>query len=408
MEKILSSENLRRAYRAVKRNKGAPGVDGITTEEMAAHLRRHWPTIREKLYAATYQPGLVKAALIAKADGGQRLLGIPTVQDRIIQQALRQVLSEVFEPMFSDHSYGYRPKRSTHDAIRQAQAYVQAGKGWVVDIDISAFFDQVNHDILMHRVSQHVKDKRVLKLIGRYLRAGMKRDGQVHARCEGTPQGSPLSPLLANIYLDALDKELERRELSFVRYADDVTIYVSSPRSAERVLQSISHWIEKHLKLKLNGDKSGTGRPWERKFLGLQIMQDGAIAIAPASIARYKMRVRELWDARQGCSGVEVVENWCNYVRGWWNYFSVAEDELTAESAWTRRHMRKWFWLRWHNRKGRRNALRRLGLSARQLKRVHFHASAWPAASHPGMQQALNNRRLRSYGLLTPNDLAVA
>jgi len=406
MEEILTAENLHRALRAVKRNKGSPGVDGMTTEGITEHLRTHWPTIREKLLAGQYQPALVKGVQIAKADGGLRQLGIPTVQDRLVQQALNQRLSVLFEPTFSSRSYGYRPGRSAQDAVKQAQAYVEEGKHWVVDLDISAFFDKVNHDILMHRVGQRVRDKRVLRLIGRYLRAGMRQDGQTYKRQRGTPQGGPLSPLLANIYLDALDKELERRELSFVRYADDVAIYVSSPRSAERVLARITHWIEEHLKLEVNRDKSGTGRTGERKFLGFRIQPDGRIEVAPESLARYRVRVRELWDARQGLSGPAVIRNWQAYVRGWWQYFRIASSNLRNVSAWTRRHIRKWFWQRWHGRKGRLRWLRRLGLPPRQCQKVSFYLGAWPAARQPGLHQALNNRRLRRWGLFTPDDFA--
>lgn len=406
MEAILNAENVRQAYRAVKRNKGKPGVDGITTETIAGHLRQHWPTVRAKLLAGTYRPALVRGVKIAKPDGGPRQLGIPTVLDRIVQQAIHQQLSPIMEPTFSDSSYGYRPQRSAQDAVRRAQQYVQEGKTWVVDIDISAFFDHVNHDILMHRVGQRVRDKRVLKLIGSYLRTGLQQDGQVRKRHEGTPQGGPLSPLLANIYLDPLDKELERREMSFVRYADDVAIYVSSQRSAERILDSITRWIEKHLKLQVNRDKSGTGKTGGRKLLGFRLRPNGKIAVAPESIARYKVRVRDLWRACQGLSGLDVIRRWRAYVRGWWNYFAIANSRLHAVSAWTRRHMRKWFWQRWHNRKGRIKMLRRLALTPRQLRHVSFHAGAWRAARHPGMHQALSNRKLRSYGLLTPNDLA--
>lgn len=408
MEEILNKENLERALKAVKRNRGGPGVDGITVDEITASLKRHWPGIRDKLYASRYQPGLVKGVRLAKPNGGERLLGIPTVQDRLIQQAMQQQLSPIFESQFSDHSYGFRPGRSAHDAVRAAQKYVQSGKDWVVDIDISAFFDQVNHDILMHRVSQHVRDKRVLKLIGGYLRAGMRVDGEVRKRRAGTPQGGPLSPLLANIYLDALDKELESRELSFVRYADDVSIYVSSERSAGRVYENIRQWIEKHLKLPVNEEKSGTGRPWQRQLLGFTMGTDGAIKIADKSLKRYKDQVRRLWDARQSLSSAELVGNWYRYVRGWWNYFSLAEVRLVALSKWTRRHMRKCFWLRWHSKRGRLKRLRRLGVSPRNLKRVNFYASAWPAATHPAMHMALNKDCLRRYRMLTPHDLAVA
>lgn len=252
MERILDTENLRTAVAAVKRNKGKPGVDGMTVQEIIPHLNKHWPQIKEKLLNGDYKPALIKGVMIPKADGGQRQLGIPTVQDRVIQQAISQQLNLKFDPVFSEHSYGYRPGKSAHDAIKAVQSFAKAGKTWCVDIDISAFFDHVNHDILMRRVSEKVKDKRVLKLIGRYLRAGRKQNGQVYKRLSGTPQGGPLSPLLANIYLDPLDKELEKRDLSFSRYADDLMIYASSERSAERIFNSVCKWIEKHLKLKVN------------------------------------------------------------------------------------------------------------------------------------------------------------
>lgn len=406
MEEILSGENLRRAYRAVKRNRGEPGVDGITVDEIADHLREYWPTIREKLYAGEYQPALVRGVRIPKPSGGSRQLGIPTVQDRIIQQAIQQTLSELLEPTFSDSSFGYRRGRSAHDAVHRAQSYVAEGKRWVVDIDISAFFDEVNHDILMTMVGRRVRDKRLLKLIGRYLRAGLKQDGEVHKRSQGTPQGGPLSPVLANLYLDALDKELESRELSFVRYADDVAIYVGSPRSAERVLEGITGWIEQKLRLRVNREKSGSGPTGKRKLLGFLLHPDGRREVAEESIERYKTTVRAIWSARSGLSGRDTVSTWRAYVRGWWNYFRIATCDLAAMSGWTRRHMRKWFWQRWHNRQGRRQALRRLGLPDRQLSRVSCYLGAWPAASQPGMHQALTNRRLRQWGLMTPNDLA--
>jgi group II intron reverse transcriptase/maturase len=406
MEEILSRENVIRAYRAVKRNGGAPGVDGITTGALAAHLRQHWPTIRDKLYAGSYEVALVLGVQIPKANGGVRQLGIPTVQDRLIQQAVQQVLSRVLEPTFSDSSFGYRPGRSAHDAVRRAQQYVMEGKRWVVDIDISAFFDEVNHDILMTRVGRHVRDKRVLQLIGRYLRAVLKQDGRVQKRSQGTPQGGPLSPLLANLYLDALDKELEQRQLSFVRYADDVAIYVNSERSAERVLASITQWIERHLRLRVNREKSGAGPTGQRKLLGFLIQPDGRVEIAPESERGYRDNVREVWSVRNGRSGPDTVKTWQVYLRGWWHYFAMAQSWWSDLSAWTRRHMRKWFWQRWHNRAGRRNRLRSLGLTPHQLSRVNCHLAAWPAARQPGMHQALSNRRLRAWGLLTPDDLA--
>lgn len=415
MERILDVENLRTAVAAVKRNKGKPGVDCMTVQEIIPHLNKHWPQIKDKLLNGDYRPALVKGIVIPKADGGQRQLGIPTVQDRVIQQAISQQLSPEFDRGFSEHSYGFRPGRSAHDAIKAVQSFARAGKTWCVDIDISAFFDHVNHDILMRRVSEKVRDKRVLKLIGRYLRAGRKQNGQVYKRLNGTPQGGPLSPLLANIYLDPLDKELEKRNLSFSRYADDLMIYVNSERSAERVFNSVCNWIEKHLKLKVNRNKSGTGRPWKRKYLGFIIQEEnGEIGIAPESLDRYKERIRELWRGNQSLTSKQLVKQWRRYLLGWWNYFRIANVQvksllwkLTSLSSWTRRHMRKCFWLRWHSKVGRLRQLRRQQVSAKVIQRVDFHAGAWRAARHPAMHMAMNNKRLVQYGLLTLKDLAV-
>jgi len=356
---VLNPENLQRALETVQRNKGSAGVDRMPTSKLSSHLSKHWSTIAEKLLAGTYQSALIKGVQIPKPDGGTRQLGIQTVQDRLIQQALSQCLTEIYDPVFSSHNYGYRPVKSAPDAIRAAQNYVEQGKKWVVDIDITAFFDHVNHDILMRRLGGDIRDKRVLKLIGNYLRAGMLMDGERIKRYSGTP----LSPLLANIYLDKLDKELESRGLSFCRYADDLNIYVGSERSAQRVLNSIAQWIEKHLKLSINERKSGGGRPWDRKFLGLRIKEDGEIGIAKSSIEKYKQRVRELWHASQSLTSRQLVKQWRAFILGWWNYFGIAKENLPAISAWTRRHIRKCFWQRWHSRKGRLRNLMKLGVS---------------------------------------------
>ena len=262
MEQVAAEENLRRALGAVKRNRGAAGIDGMTTDQLESHFQRHGEKIRAKLVAGRWTPSPVRRVEIPKPHGGQRLLGIPTVMDRLLQQALLQVLTPIFEPMFSESSYGFRPGRSAHDAVRAAQEYVREGQDWVVDIDIAKFFDHVNHDILMRRIAQVIRDKRILRLIGRYLRAGVLLNGVLVKSEEGTPQGGPLSPLLANIYLDALDRELENRELSFCRYADDCNIYVGSEAAAKRVLAGIGNWIEQHLRLQVNEAKSGAGRPW--------------------------------------------------------------------------------------------------------------------------------------------------
>ena len=345
---------------------------------------------------------------IPKPNGGVRLLGIPTVLDRWIQQMLLQVLQTIFDPTFSAQSFGFRPGKSAHDAVRAAQNYIQAGKDWVVDMDITQFFDRVNHDILMNRIGQTIRDKRVLRLIGRYLRAGVMVEGVVHSSEEGTPQGGPLSPLLANIYLDALDRELEARGLAFSRYADDCNIYVSSPRAAERVLASITDWIKKHLRLEVNATKSGTGRPWERKFLGFRINPQGKIEAAPQSVERFKMKVRELWRSCQSQTSDELRDIWRAYIRGWWGYYRLAEERrnVFGLEGWIRRHIRSCFWQRWHDWRGRRRKLRQLGLSGRHLKVAHSSKGAWRLAASPSLQTALSNAVLRRYGFWMPSDLA--
>ena len=410
MEAVLDRDNLRQAYRAVRRNRGAAGVDGKSIRETAAHLRRHGPAIVAKLKAGEYVPSAVRGVRIPKPTGGERLLGIPTVQDRVIQQALGQVPGARLDETFSAHSYGFRPGRSAHDAVRAAQGYYRAGKSWVVDLDISAFFDEVNHDLLMYRVGLQERDPRVLRLIGRYLRAGMELEGRYEARVKGTPQGGPLSPLLANLYLDPLDKELERRGLSFCRYADDICIYVGSERSARRVLKSVSRWMEKHLRLKVNRDKSGTGRPWERQFLGFTLQRDGRIAPARRSIEHFQAAVRRLWDARQSLTSAELVGQWQRYLRGWCNYFRLAtvRESVIALEGWIRRHMRKCFWLRWHNRKGRLNALQRLGAKWYHWRVASSRRGAWRIAASPALPTVLCKRTLARYGLWTPSTLWAA
>lgn len=408
MEKVLEPGNVERAYAQVKRNGGAAGVDGMSVAAYAAHAEQHWPVIAAKLLAGLYQPGAVRGVSIPKPQGGERWLGIPNVQDRVIQQALLQVLGPVFDAGFSPHSYGYRPGRSAHDAVRAAQGYVQAGKDWVVDIDISAFFDEVNHDILMERISRKIRDKRVLRLIGAYLRAPIRRGGVDEKRTKGTPQGGPLSPLLANVYLDDLDQELEQRGLSFCRYADDVAIFVSSERSGERILESLTEWIAQRLKLRVNAAKSGTGRPWNGKFLGFRISRDGRIAPAKASLERLKDKVREHWNACRSVSLGERVQQWQDYIRGWSNYFRVCEVrwEIRVLESWTRRHMRKYFWQRWHNRQGRLNALRRLKAKPYHLKQASGSVGAWRKARSPMLQTVLDKARLRHWGLYVPSDFA--
>ena len=408
MEQVAAEENLRRALEAVKRNRGAAGIDGMTSEQLEPHFARHGGKIRAKLLAGRWTPSPVRRVKIPKPNGGKRLLGIPTVMDRLVQQALLQVLQPVFDPLFSESSYGFRPGRSAHDAVRAAQGYVREGRDWVVDIDIAKFFDHVHHDILMRRVAEVIRDKRVLRLIGRYPRAGVLVDGVVVGSEEGTPQGGPLSPLLANIYLDALDRELESRGLRFCRYADDCNIYVGSEVAAKRVLAEIGNWIETQLRLQVNKTKSGAGRPWERKFLGFRINRRKQREVSRESIARFKKKVREIWRDGRGATSRQLLDEWRRYVIGWWGYYRLAENrrQVFELEGWIRRHIRKCFWLRWHSVRGRCRKLRRLGVPEWMLRYVPTRRGAWFVARQRMMHTALSNRALLRYGFVMPSDLA--
>lgn len=411
LEAMLGRENLQAAWSAVRRNAGAPGVDGKTIDQTAEHLKGHWEAIREKLLQGEYQPAAVRAVEIPKANGGSRKLGIPTVQDRLIQQAMHQVLSAAFDPLMSDHSYGFRPGRSAHDAVEAARGYVKAGKTWVVDIDLKEFFDQVSHDRLMVRVARAVRDKRVLSLIGRYLRAPVRQaDGRQQKRLQGTPQGGPLSPLLANIYLDDLDRELERRGIAFVRYADDIALFVSSERAAQRVLESVKEWLRKQLALVVNDDKSGVGPSSGSRLLGFCIHASGDMSISDKALRRLQEKVRQIWDVQQGNTLPELREQWQRFVNGWWNYFRYANwrKALLVLSGWIRRHMRKYFWQRWHNGRGRIRALQKLGISGRRLGIAWSSRGAWPMARHVAVQQALKTPTLNQWGFTLPWTLAGA
>lgn len=411
LEAVLQADNLAVAWQAVKANHGAAGVDGMGISQTQAHLEKHWEKIARKLLAGEYRPAAVRAAEISKPQGGVRVLGIPNVQDRVIQQAIHQKLSPLWEAEFSDHSYGFRPNRSAHDAIRAANGFVKSGKTWVVDIDLKSYFDEVNHDRLMRLVGQKSRDKRLLRLIGNYLRAPMQQlDGQRHKRQKGTPQGGPLSPLLANIYLDELDKELEKRGLSFVRYADDVAIFASSPRSAERIRASVVAWIEKHLKVPVNREKSGSGPVDESALLGFRLYSDGRIGVSPKAIRNLKDKVRELWDAQQSLTSKPLREQWQQYILGWWNYFKLADWRREVEdlSGWIRRHMRKCFWLRWKTPLGRINALKRLGVKGRSLGIGYTGFGAWAVAHYHAMHQALSKATLNRFGFVIPWDFAKA
>lgn len=411
MGSVLALDNLRVAWLAVKANDGAPGVDGMDVEQTASHLRGHWEGIATKLREGLYAPAAIRAVEIPKPNGGTRTLGIPNVQDRLIHQAIHQKLSPVWEPGFSDHSYGFRPSRTAHDAVREALRYIEQGKAWVVDLDLKNFFDEVNHDKLMLLVGHKVRDKQLLRLIGGYLRAPHQAaDGRKRPRRKGVPQGGPLSPLLANIYLDPLDKELEKRGLSFVRYADDISIFVSSERSARRVLESVISWIEKNLKVEVNREKSGSGPTDQTSLLGFRCYSDGSLGVSPKAIKRLKGKVRNLWEARQNLTSKQLRNQWKRYITGWWNYFQLADRlwEVRDLSGWIRRHIRKCFWQRWRTPQGRRNALRRLGVKGRALGNCYSGRGAWSMATHWVAHQALSNRRLHRHGFIIPWDFAAA
>jgi RNA-directed DNA polymerase len=356
MEEVIEGENLKQALGRVKANKGSPGVDGMMVEELTGYLKEHWPSIREHLLSGIYKPQPVKRVEIAKPGGGIRKLGIPTVLDRFIQQAVMQVLQRRWDPTFSQRSYGFRPSRSAHQAVAQAQQYVAGGYRWVVDIDLEKFFDRVNHDKLMGEVAKRITDKRVLKLIRAYLSAGVMENGLVSAMEEGTPQGGPLSPLLSNIVLDELDQELERRGHRFVRYADDCNIYVGSRRAGQRVMESITGFITTRLKLRVNSEKSAVGRPWERKFLGFSLTsnREPRRRIAPQAVKRFKERVRELTRRTRGISLEEMVKQLTVYLRGWREYFGFCQTPSVLQSfdEWVRHRLRAMAWKQW--KRGRR------------------------------------------------------
>ena len=372
MERVVERSNLRLAYQRVVENQGAPGVDDVTVAELKDWLAVHWPSVKRALLAGRYVPQAVRRVDIPKPTGGVRTLGVPTVVDRLIQQALHQVLQPQFEPTFSEHSYGFRPGRGAHQAVRRAQAYIREGKRWVVDIDLEKFFDRVNHDVLMARVAREVSDARVLKLIRRFLKAGMMREGLMEPRTQGTPQGGPLSPLLSNILLTDLDRELERRSLAFCRYADDCNIYVGSRVAGERVMRGIRVFLEEVLRLRVNAQKSAVARPWERKFLGFSFtaQSESRLRIARQSVHRLTERVRELLRAGRGRSLKHTIETLNPLLRGWINYFQLTESKGVLEQldGWLRRRLRCVLWRQWKRPLTRARKLRALGLSAERAR----------------------------------------
>jgi RNA-directed DNA polymerase len=348
MEEVCERENLKRALRRVKSNKGSPGIDGMKVGELPGYLKQHWPAIREQLLSGTYEPQPVRRVEIPKPDGGVRKLGIPTVLDRFIQQAVMQVLQGRWDRTFSEHSHGFRPGRSAHQAVAKAQQYVREGRRWVVDLDLEKFFDRVNHDRLMKAVALRIADKRMLRLIGGFLKAGVLENGLVSPVDEGTPQGGPLSPLLSNLVLDELDRELERRGHRFVRYADDCNVYVRSSGAGRRVMGSITGFITRRLKLKVNESKSAVARPAERKFLSFSISsgREAKRRIAPKALARCKQKIRELTRRTRGISVKRMVEELGAYLRGWKSYFGFCETPsvLTKLDQWIRRRLRSVIW----------------------------------------------------------------
>jgi RNA-directed DNA polymerase len=404
MEAIVERDNLRKALAQVRRNKGAPGIDGMTADELALYLKNHWPAIKSQLLDGTYRPLPVRRVEIPKASGGLRPLGIPTVLDRFIQQAVLQVLQVDWDPTFSEHSHGFRPGRSAHGAIRAAQDYLASGDRYVVDIDLEKFFDRVNHDILMGLVAKRVHDRRILRLIRGFLTAGALADGLAGPTDEGTPQGGPLSPLLSNLMLDVLDRELERRGHRFARYADDCNIYVRSRRAGERVMASVERFLARRLKLRVNAAKSAVDRPSRRKFLGFSFTGGKAPRrrIAPQALARFKSRVRELTRRTRGASLTQIVESLSRYLIGWRGYFGFCETPsvLRGLDQWVRRRLRAIAWKQWKRGRTRFAELRRRGvgsdLAAQTAGSPH---GPWRLSNSPALAIAIPNAFLDTLGL---------
>ena len=410
IEQMVERENMRSAYRRVVSNRGSAGVDGMTVEELGPYLVDHWSSIRVSLLSGEYRPCAVRQVSIPKSGGrGTRQLGIPTVLDRLVQQALHQVMTPLFDPDFSESSYGFRPGRSAHDAVLQAQSYVRAGRGWVVDIDLENFFDRVNHDILMSRVARVVKDKGALKLIRRFLQSGTMVGGVVHRRSEGTPQGGPLSPLLSNILLDDLDKELERRGHSFCRYADDCNIYVRSRVSGERVMASITGFLARHLRLRVNAEKSVVGRPRDRTFLGYSVThyRDLRLIVAGSSLVRLRRRLKVLFRQGRGRRLTTTIELLNPVLRGWFQYFRLAESPVVFKSldAWVRRRLRCVLWRQWKRPQTRLTALMRHGLDqTRSHPTAYSGGGPWWSAGAWATKLAVPPSYLHRLGLFSMLD----
>jgi len=406
MEEVVRRENVTAAHARVKRNGGAAGVDGMTVDELMPYCREHWARVRKELLDGTYRPQPVRRVDIPKPGGGVRSLGVPTAIDRMIQQALHQVLTPIFDPTFSESSFGFRPGRGAHDAVRAARDHIAAGHRWVVDMDLEKFFDRVNHDVLMARVARRVKDRRVLRVIRRYLQAGVMEGGVASPRAEGTPQGGPLSPLLSNVLLDDLDKELERRGHRFARYADDCNVYVRSKAAGERVLASLTRFLGERLRLRVNRSKSAVARPWDRKFLGYSVTshKQPRLRVASQSVVRLKASLRMLLRAGRGRGLRRVISQLNPRVRGWVAYFRLADVKATFETldGWVRRKLRCILWRQWKRPRTRARELRRRGLDAdRSWVSAYNGRGPWWNAGSTHMHQAVPTARLRRLGLLS-------
>jgi len=404
MEAVCERENLKEALRRVKANKGSAGVDGMTVGGITDYLKQHWPAIREQLLNGAYEPRPVRRVEIPKPDGGVRKLGIPTVPDRLIQQAVMQVLQRQWDPTFSESSYGFRPGRSARQAVAQAQKYIAEGHGWCVDLDLEKFFDRVNHDKLMGRIAKRVEDKRLLKLIRAFLNAGVMENGLVSPSVEGTPQGGPLSPLLSNLVLDELDRELERRGHRFVRYADDCNIYVRSERAGQRVMESVTQFITQGLKLKVNETKSAVARPQERKFLGFSFSAGPEVkrVIAPKALDRFKRRVREITRRAKGVSMKTTIEELAPFMRGWRGYFGFCEtpEVLIGLTRWVRLRLRAAMWRQWKTQRRRREALMELGVRSQLASNTAGSGlGPWYLAKAKALSVGLSNAYFKSLGL---------
>ena len=411
LESILSRVNMQRAFKQVMRNKGSGGIDGVEIEGFTTQVEKEWPGIRARIQEGSYEPQAVRRVEIPKPDGGVRLLGIPTLMDRMIQQAIGQELMARYDSTFSESSYGFRPGRNAHQAVLRARQYVNEGYSHVVDIDMAKFFDRVNHDYLMNLLSERIKDKKVLKLIHRYLKAGVMIDGLATVNTEGTPQGGPLSPILSNMLLDKLDKELESRGHRFVRYADDICVYVKSQRGAERVLNSVSRYIEQELKLVVNRTKSMATRPWKSKLLGYSFYHkkgEQGLRIAESSIKKYKTKVREITSRSRPIAMYKRYDMLQKLNRGWYNYFKLTEARSVLEEldSWVRSRIRLCYWKQWKNPRTRVAMLVQLGTPARQAYQWgNTRKGYWRSCHSPILTRALNNSFLRREGYISLKEL---